>query len=159
MQTTTQPIPKFNINKVFIKAIIAFVTIALGFFLFLHFSPTVVNAAGTIGQPANVCQILGGCVSGIDQFKATGANTPDSVTKSLFKFILLLVGYAIYLASAVSVVFIVVAGYRYITSQGDETSTKAALATLKNAVIGLALAILSLTIVTLLGTFLTNFKI
>ena len=107
------------------------------------------------GKPINVCGVISTCPRWIDAYK-TESNTPESLAKSVVKFILTFVYFAIYVSSAVAVAFIVVAGYRYITSQGDEKNTKLALDTLKNAVIGLALAILSLTIVTLIGNFLTN---
>jgi hypothetical protein len=118
---------------------------------------TITNTTGNGGKPINVCGVISTCPTWIDTYKSE-SNTPESLAKSVVKFILTLVYFAIYISSAIAVAFIVVAGYRYITSQGDEKNTKPALDTLKNAVIGLALAILSLTIVTLIGSFLTNFN-
>jgi Type IV secretion system pilin len=148
---------QFKITKLAIKIVFGILALILGFFLFMHFSPTVVQAAPA-GKPIEVCKVLGGCIKDIDKFKPAGANTPESFTKGVFKFIMMFVTLAIYLASAVAVAFIVLAGYRYITSQGDEKNTKAALETLKNAVLGLILAILSLTIVTLITQFIGNFQ-
>jgi Type IV secretion system pilin len=148
----------FSLNKLAIKAVVAALALILGFFLFMHFSPTVVQAAPT-GKPIEVCGVLGGCIKNIEQFKPVGGNTPESFAKGAFKFILMFVTLAIYLASVVSVAYIVLSGYRYITSQGDEKNTKPALDTLKNAVFGLILAILSLTIVTFITQFIGNFQL
>ena len=116
-----------------------------------------VNSSNNDGKPINVCGVISTCPAWIESYKSQ-SNTPESLAKSIVKFILTFVYFAIYISSAVAVAFIVVAAYRYITSQGDEKNTKPALDTLKNAVIGLALAILSLTIVTLIGNLLTNFN-
>jgi Type IV secretion system pilin len=150
----------FNTISLGIKTLIFVLALILGFFLFVHFSPTIVHAApaAATGQPIQVCEKLGGCLGGIDKFKSAAGATPESITKQIYNFVLMLVKIAIYLASVVSVVFIVFSGYKYITSQGDETATKSALKTLTSACIGLALAICSLTIVTFIGSFLTNFS-
>jgi ABC-type phosphate transport system permease subunit len=157
---TTEPHnpPQFKTVKTAIKILFGILALIVGFFLFVHFSPTVVQAAPA-GKPIEVCQVLGGCIKNIEQFKPPSGNTPESFAKGAFKFILLFVTLAIYLASALSVVFIVLSGYKYITSQGDEKNTKPALETLKNAVFGLILALLSLTIVTLITQFIGNFQL
>lgn len=175
----------FNLTKSIVKIFLILLAIILAFVMFIQFTPTianaqtpnprtpnttqvpntatntnnniVTNAGGNSGKPIDVCGVISTCPRFIDSYKTT-SNTPDSLAKSIVKFILTFVYVAIYLSSALAVIFIVIAGYRYITSQGDEKNTKPALDTLKNAVIGLALTILSLTIVTLISNFLTNFN-
>lgn len=171
-----------NMTKSITKVLLLILATIIAFGLFIHFTPTVARAQtdpttaptpraplnkttnpprtanpGNGGKPINVCGVISTCPRWIDAYKSE-SNTPDSLAKSIVKFILTFVYFAIYISSAVAVAFIVFAGYRYITSQGDEKNTKPALETLKNAVIGLALAILSLTIVTLIGNFLTTFN-
>jgi hypothetical protein len=176
-----------NLTKAIVKMFLILLAAIVAFVTFIHFTPTVAhaqnrtpnpyeqtptntptprtstntnttkNTTGNGGKPINVCGVISTCPTWIDAYKSE-SNTPESLAKSIVKFILTLVYFAIYISSAVAVAFIVVAGYRYITSQGDEKNTKPALDTLKNAVIGLVLAILSLTIVTFIGNFLTNFN-
>jgi Type IV secretion system pilin len=177
-----------NLYKSIVKIILLILATIVAFIVFIQFSPTIAHAApndptpnprtpnttgadsttltnnnlvtntgGNSGKPVDVCGVISTCPRFIDTYKTT-SNTPDSLAKSIVKLILTFVYFAIYISSAIAVVFIVVAGYKYITSQGDEKNTKPALDTLKNAVIGLALTILSLTIVTLISNFLTNFN-
>lgn len=180
MQSTQKLNNTFNLTKVIIKIFLIVMAIVMAFILFMQFSPTIAhavsnpntntqvprspanpitptNTSGNGGKPINVCGVISTCPSWIDTYK-TESNTPDSLAKSVVKFILTIVYFAIFISSTVAVAFIVLAGYRYITSQGDEKNTKPALETLKNAVIGLTLTILSITIVTFIGNFLTNFN-
>jgi len=54
----------------------------------------------------------------------------------------------------VSVGFVIYGGFRYITSQGEPDATKKALATVVNALIGMAIAIFAVTIVSFMGSTL-----
>jgi Type IV secretion system pilin len=173
-----------NFKQTMIKGLLIAFAVIIAFLMFIQVSPTIANAQATTpasrnptprtpadntsptrnatnsgngGKPINVCGVISTCPAWIESYKSQ-SNTPESLAKSVVKFILTFVYFAIYIASAVAVAFIVLAGYRYITSQGDEKNTKAALDILKNAVIGLVLAVLSLTIVTFIGNFLTNFN-
>ena len=188
MTSTQKMSNPLNLSKILIKAFLIAFAIIIAFAIFIHLTPTVAHAqdrnpyrpnetptnvpnprtptntstipanpVGNGGKPINVCGVISTCPAWIESYKSQ-SNTPDSLSKSIVKFILTFVYFAIYVASAVAVLFIVVAGYRYITSQGDEKNTKPALETLKNAVIGFVLAILSLTIVSFIGSFLTNFN-
>jgi flagellar biosynthesis protein FlhB len=173
----------FNLTKAIIKIFLIAMAVIVAFVTFMHFTPTVAHAinpptpiprvpaadtttnitntattnTGNGGKPIDVCGVISTCPTWINDFKSS-SNTPESLAKTIFKFILMFVYIAIYLSAAIATLFIVFAGYRYITSQGDEKNTKPALDTLKNAVIGLVLAILSLTIVTFIGNFLTTFN-
>jgi Type IV secretion system pilin len=146
-----------SLNKTILKILIGIVAITVSFFLFMHFSPTSVQAAPT-GKPLDVCQYLGGCNKSIENLRPSG-DSPQAITKGVFDLILQFVGFAVYLSAAVAVGFIVFAGYKIISSQGDETKTKAGYQTLTNAVIGFILAVLAATIITLIQSFLLNFDI
>ena len=153
----------FNLSKIIIKIFLISIAIFVAFVLFIQFTPTIAhaetptNTTGNGGKPINVCGVISTCPTWIETFKNSSSN-PETLAKSIVKFILLFVYFAIYVSAAIAAFFIVVSGYRYITSQGDDKNTKPALETLKNAVIGLVLAILSVTIVTFLGSFLTSFN-
>jgi len=54
----------------------------------------------------------------------------------------------------ISAIFIVVAGFTYVTSSGDETKVKRAMQTLIYALVGLAIAILAKTLVYVIFQFL-----
>lgn len=54
-------------------------------------------------------------------------------------------------AGVVSVAFVIVGGFRYITSQGEPEHTKAALSTIINALIGGAIAIVATALVAFIG--------
>jgi Type IV secretion system pilin len=188
MPTTQKLNSPLDFTKTIIKIFLIAIAAIIAFAVFIQFTPTIAHAqttptnpyqttptprnpanntnttntkpivsTGNGGKPIDVCGVISTCPNWIDAYKSQ-SNTPESLAKSIVKFILTLVYFAIYISSAIAVAYIVLAGYRYITSQGDEKNTKPALDTLKNAVIGLVLAILSLTIVTFIGNFLTNFN-
>lgn len=62
------------------------------------------------------------------------------VAMNVFEMILQLVGYA-------SVIFLMVGGFRYMTSAGDSNAMSAAKKTITNAIIGLVISILSVGLV------------
>lgn len=55
------------------------------------------------------------------------------------------------IAAMVAVVFVIVGGVQYMTSQGDVSRTKQALSTIINALIGLAIALVAAAVVSYLG--------
>ncbi len=97
-----------------------------------------VSTAGGISS----CPLLGN--------RAGGLASKDAVTT----FLLNIAKFFIYIASAVAVLFIVFGGYLYI--KGDEASVKTGKALLINALIGLAICILAITIVTFIGSTLES---
>ena len=82
--------------------------------------------------------------SGINSAKGTG--TPDSVTEDdgLIKKVVNLLLWAI---GIVSVIMIIIGGFRYATSNGDSNQVTAAKNTIMYAVIGLVIAIFAYAIV------------
>jgi Type IV secretion system pilin len=69
-------------------------------------------------------------------------------------FILNIARFLIYIASAISVLFIVWGGYQYISDGGDAKRAETGKKILINALIGLAICILAVTIVTFIGSTL-----
>lgn len=97
------------------------------------------------------CSTTGGAQSGADCAKPDGV--PTSLTgssgaiKDITNTLLLAIG-------VIAVVVIIIAGIRFVTSSGNESSTKAARETILYAVVGLVVALLSYAIVNfVLGIF------
>lgn len=59
-------------------------------------------------------------------------------------------------AGALSFIFIIIAGIKFVTSSGDEKKLASAQATLTYAIIGIVVTILALVIVEILQTFLKS---
>jgi hypothetical protein len=132
-----------------IKKII-FWSVLVGGLLALFFMPTFTQAQGT---PTPLCDSDFGatCLSGIDE--------TDAGPSGIFDVILGIVYVLIYLSAAVAVLFMVIGGYKMISSNGNDTTYKSGLDTLKNAVLGLIAAIISLTIVNLIVQVLPGLNI
>jgi membrane protease YdiL (CAAX protease family) len=77
---------------------------------------------------------------------ASNYNIPDVINKGL--------AYAILLAGLLSVVFIIVGGFSFILSGGNEEKIKQAVGTIRYAIIGLIITILSVVIVQAVGQFI-----
>ncbi len=102
-------------------------------------SAVVVPAAGVFGEvalaaPSDTVQ------KGINA--AGGGSGPK--LESLFKTI---VNVLLFIIGAVSVIMIIVGGFRYVTSGGDQAHVKAAKDTILYAVVGLIVALLAFAIV------------
>jgi hypothetical protein len=65
-----------------------------------------------------------------------------------------IIDWALYLAAIISVIFIIIGGYLYITSAGNDVQAGKGRKTLVNALIGLALVVLSYAIVQIVYRFL-----
>ena len=107
-------------------------------------STTPGSVGGTSGLTPNVCNgpcpLLG---------TSTGAGLKDKNTVS--NFILNFARFFIFIAAAIAVLFIVYGGYLYIADGGDDKRAATGKKVLINALIGLAVAILSLTIVSFIS--------
>ena len=90
--------------------------------------------------PATGCPLLG---------NAASAGIADRATVS--NFILNFARFFIYIAAAISVLFIVYGGYLYIGDAGDQKRAETGKKVLINAVIGLAVCILAITIVSFIA--------
>ena len=77
----------------------------------------------------------------------------DPIGGDINSLILTIVSYAIGIAGLVSIAFIIIGGYQYMMSQGNDDQTKKATQTLTYAVIGLIIVMASYAII---NTVLTN---
>ncbi len=66
------------------------------------------------------------------------------------------IDWALYVAAIIAVIFIIIGGYMYITSAGDPGKAGKGRSTLVNALIGLAIIVLSYMIVQIVYNFLIN---
>lgn len=130
-------------------------TTTKGIFNSFGFLPQVQVQAGTLvdvgepgtpqnigsGRPIDLCdQGLGvGCVTGTESVASGGEGVIFAVMRVVF--------FLIFISSGIAILFIVLGAYKMITSNGVEESYKAGLNTLKFAVIGVCLAILSMSII------------
>lgn len=77
---------------------------------------------------------------------ASNYNIPDIINKGL--------AYAILAAGILSVIFIIIGGFSFILSGGSEDKIKQAVGTIRYAIIGLVITILSVVIVQAVGQFI-----
>lgn len=69
-------------------------------------------------------------------------------------FILLVINVLLIIIGLLTVLFIIIGGFRYVTAQGNEEQIESAKNTLKNSIIGLAIVILSFVIVRVIANAL-----
>lgn len=94
------------------------------------------------GGSAKECESAGGTVSGDKCLDGQGQST-DAVSLMIKSIINLL----IYIAGIIAVIIIVVAGLRYVTSNGDSGATSKARNEIIYAVVGLVIAIMAYVLV------------
>ena len=98
------------------------------------------------------------CGSGMTQTQAglclpSGSENAGGVNDFILKIINLLLS----LCAIIAVLFIVIGGFRYITSNGNEEGAKKGLAIVRDAAIGLAIIILAYIIVAVVVNTATGF--
>ena len=73
-----------------------------------------------------------------DGLRDIGGAFPEGAKrgKTVQEIVKLVINWALYLAAIISVIFIIIGGFMYITSAGNETQAGKGRATLKNALIG-----------------------
>ncbi|MGB4762545.1 MAG: hypothetical protein WBP12_04290 [Candidatus Saccharimonas sp.] len=115
-------------NKLKLLLLAAVTTMSVGF------------AAVPVAQAA--CGSAKECItSGVDSAGGSGAPTDvDNLIKTIVNVLLFILG-------AVSVIMIVVGGFKYVTSQGESSSLTSAKNTILYAVVGLVVAIAAYAIV------------
>lgn len=94
--------------------------------------------------------------SGLDSISSAYPDTvvtKDSTLASLAKKV---IDVALYVSAMLAVLFIIYGGYQYIFSAGNDETAKSGRKTLFNALIGLAIIVLSYIIVQVVYRFLTN---
>ncbi len=85
-----------------------------------------------------------------------GASTGIAGSQDLGSLITNILKILLYVSGALAVVFIVIGGYQYVTSGGNEEAAEKGKKTLINSVIGLVVIILAYTIVTVVANTLTK---
>lgn len=93
------------------------------------------------------------------QIKADLQIMPDNATKSpgvLPQIALAVADDLLRIAALVAVVFVIIGGVKYLTSQGEPAQTKQALSSIINALIGLAIAIIAAAVVSYIGKKLST---
>lgn len=115
-------------NKLKLLILAAVTTLGLGL--------AVVPAADAACSSAKDC-----ITSGVDSAGSSGAPSDvDGLIKTVVNILLFLLG-------AVSVIMIIIGGFKYVTSQGDSSSLTSAKNTILYAVVGLVVAIAAFAIV------------
>jgi hypothetical protein len=109
-------------------------------------SPAYAQPTGTGGDQAQ---------KGLDDI---GAAFPEGAkrAKTIQEIVHLVINWALYLAAIVSVIFIIYGGFLYITAAGDTGQAGKGRTALVNALIGLAIVILSYLIVQIVYNFITK---
>jgi hypothetical protein len=125
-----------------------FWSIVIAAFLALILAPTLTKAQ------VDLCEsgIGAGCASFVDDY-----NQPGST--GFFNLLLDIAYFLIYIGVGVSVLFGVVGGTKMIVSNGDKDTYEKGLNTFKNAIIGMVVSIISLTVVSFVSQFLINFNL
>jgi len=86
------------------------------------------------------------------QCGGTGLPCDQSVTS----FVLRIINIALAVAGLIAVLFLIIGGFRYITSAGNEETAESAKKIIINAIIGIVIIILSFVIVRVISSALVN---
>lgn len=110
------------------------------------------TTGGTSGNkcPANTTLQNGICLP------TGGPSTGLAGAKTLPELIKMVVQGLLFFAGMIAVVFIVIGGYRYVTSGGNEEAAEKGRGTLTNAAIGLIIIIMAYAIVTVVSNAITS---
>ncbi len=92
------------------------------------------------------------------QFKTPSecAQTGLPCDTSLSQFIIKIINIALSVAGLIAVLFLIIGGFRYITSAGNEETAEQAKKIITNAIIGIVVIILSFVIVRVISSALAN---
>lgn len=135
-----------TMNKTFSKSLVAIAVAAMSLMM-----PLAVVAQSPTSGGDRVQSGLEDIKDAYPSGRAQGDGVQD--LKSLVKTIL---EWALYLAGIVAIIFIIVGGYYYITAAGNDSRAASGRKTLVNALIGLAIVILSYMIVQVVYRFIVE---
>lgn len=76
--------------------------------------------------------------------------------KSVSEIAKIVIEWALYVSAMIAVIFIIIGGFTYMTARGNDSQAKNGRTTLVNALIGLAIIVLSWVIVQIVYTFLVT---
>jgi hypothetical protein len=119
-----------KINTTFIKSLAVLALLAAPVAAFAQLNQNVPDNTGFFTN-------LFGCTAG-----ATGSSNVLCILRAVLMFILSI-------AFIVAVIFLVIGGFRYITSQGNEEGIEKAKGTITNAIIGIVVIVLAWIILTI----------
>lgn len=85
---------------------------------------------------------------------SSGTGLPNDT--SLSGFIMKIINIALTIAGLIAVLFLIIGGFRYITSAGNEETAEQAKKIITNAIIGIVVIILSFVIVRVISNALAN---
>lgn len=104
------------------------------------------GGAGTIGilLPTAFCNVIPGFGEG-PAYKSTASG-----------LIIEVIGILLFVVGLLSVLFIIIGGFRYVTAAGNEENAEAAKKTLLHAILGLAIVILSFVMVRIISNALVS---
>lgn len=158
-----------SIKKIYqIIAIVAlYITLTIGFGLSTQAqsstpaksgtpSTNTLTTPSTTAKPVDLCNNqsgFGSCLGGTTDY-ATG-DSKSIITKLAIN----LVNFLIFVGAALAVFFVVLGGYKYITSNGDDAKVKEGKSMVINALIGIAIAIASFTLVSFVTSFVSTVNI
>lgn len=137
-------------QKITLRILGGLVALMAVFFFVPNFSP--VHAQVT-GCPAGSADCAQRGLSDIGQAFPGGVKDANYSIKDIARKI---IEWALYLAAIIAVIFIIIGGFMYITSAGDPAKATKGRTTLVNALIGLAIIILSYLIVQVVYNFLVQ---
>jgi NADH:ubiquinone oxidoreductase subunit 6 (subunit J) len=119
-------------------------------------SSAVTNTTGNAPKPDDICGDAlfgGGCLKGTTDYASGDSKTiVSNLTVNIINIL-------IYIGAAVAVFFIVLGGYKIITSNGEEKTAKEGRDMLGNALIGVVVLVVSYTLVTVVSNFVTTINI
>ena len=103
-----------------------------------------------------------GCVSGTTLDTATGKCKIDNpapaylVDKDIKDFVVQVINVLLYFAGAIAVLLLIIGGFRYVTSAGNDESMEKAKKTITSAIIGLVIIIMAYAIVAVINNLVVN---
>jgi hypothetical protein len=109
------------------------------------FSPIITHATGICGSNNTLIQD-----------SRTGLCVAQGETRNAADIITRIIRYLLLFAALIAILFIIIGGYKYITSAGNEEKAGSGRKTVTNAIIGLAIIILSFVIVSVVNNTLAG---
>ncbi len=110
----------------------------------LLFLPTIALATSAVGDGLHMPNLANLFGNGLSQ------------TQTLPELIINVINILLLFAGSIAVLFIIIGGFWYITSAGNEEQAEKGLTSLKNAVIGIVIIILSYAIITVIENTLSG---
>lgn len=118
---------------------------------FVAISLLFVPALATAQAPSDGLDALNDQSEGVDDY---GIQADDQ--EGVVELIATVIDWALYISGAIAVVFVIIGGYRYLTSGGNEEQATTGRKTVINALIGLVIIMLAYVIVNVVVGFIVG---